>query len=418
VTARDPARRGTAGRRLAHATVLGALGALGACNTPTPTLQFRFAGPPSQSCPSTECSQIPMTCKTVMSIRIVDPADTSAPYLSECIDVPAGKQDMCSLATVDLTAKPLPVRDLEVQVALYPASVIPSDPDAPDGRRCPANVQYSAATGFPVEQSPTPALGGQAFYHPGDDTVTVTLGCTDLASINESCVTANPLDVTASVDDFDTLYPVPGGSNGPASQLRVSVGEPRMLDGAYVLSGNDSRTLKPVSGGGALAPAIWADDIDLRFDKYVCVEVYETIGQSTGALRCKQVTAGSRLELRGARISKETLQKLLGALEPQAPPPFEFPDKGLTIGVVADQATNPVSGITVTPSVGTLRYQSSQGMLVGGVTSSTGIFVSTDAPFGTTFSTSGGGRPSISAIGGMVGGRVTIVVLQFGGPPL
>lgn len=394
-----------------------ALGVLAACNTPTPTLLLRFAGPPSQACPSTECSQVPMTCKTVMSIRIVDPADTTAPYLSQCIEVkPDRKEDMCSLGTVDLIEKPLPVRDLEVQVAVYPASAISIDPDAPDELRCPANVQYSAATGFPIEQSPTPALGGQAFYHPGDDSVTVTLGCTDLASINESCVTSNPLDVTASVDDFDTLFPVPGGSSGTASQLKVSVGEPKLLDGSYVLSGDDSRTLKPVIGNSMTAT--WADAIDLRFDKYVCVEVYETVAQSTAALRCRQVSAGSRLDLRGARISKETLQKLLGALEPLEPPPFEFPDKGLTIGIVADQAANAVPGIVVTPSMGTVKYQSTQGMLAGGSTSSTGIFLSTDAPFGATFSTSGGGRTPISGIGGAVAGRVTIVILQFGGPLL
>ena len=159
--------------------------AIAACHTPPPQLQLAFAGPPSQACPSTDCATMQVKCQTVMSIRIVDPTDASSPYLSQCVLVSPQQGDMCALAGVHLDPTPIPVRDLEVQVALYPATVIPRDPMNPDVLLCPTKVEYSAATGFPVEQAqaPTPALGGRAFYHPGDQAVVVTLGCTDRKSV-------------------------------------------------------------------------------------------------------------------------------------------------------------------------------------------------------------------------------------------
>lgn len=407
-------------RRAAHLACAAALALVAACKTPTPLLRLELAGDSGQACPSTDCNEVPMPCDAVMSIRIADPENLAAPFLSQCVHVPFDPDHtMCSLASVDLDTTALPVRNLEVQVAVYPASVIAKDPAAPGGLRCPPNVKYSAASGYPVEQSPTPALGGRAFYQPGDSTVVVTLGCTDLVSLEQSCAHAQSFRVAATVDDFENLFPVPSG--GPASQLRVSVGEPRPVDGAYTLSGDDSRALRPVREGRTIAT--WGDDVDLVFDKYVCVEVFETVAQTTGALRCTEMTPATHLDdLRGARISKDTLQKVLGAITLMTPSeitsPLEFPDEGLTVGIVADQASNPIEGMTVSAaSASTVKYLSKDGTLVDGPTSRNGIFVSSNAPFGTTFTTSGGpaGRQEISGIGGRVSGRVTVVVLQYGG---
>lgn len=387
--------------------------AFAACNTPAPSLRLALAGEPSQACPSTDCAQVPMICEAVMSIRIIDPLDPSSPYLSQCVDVPINRsQDMCAIASVDLDATPLPVRDLEVQVALYARLVIQPDPMNPE-LVCPATVSYSAATGFPVAQSPAPALGGRAFYHPGDEKVIVTLGCTDLAALNEACAESNPVTVVATVDDFFTRFSVPGGSPSLADGLRVSVGEPsKQADGTFALSARDLILLDRSSDGPI---PTWGGDIDYPFQAYTCLEVLETGAERTATLRCKAVTESRQLDLRGVYLEKAELDDLVSALELGS-----FPDEGLTLGIVVDEIGRPVEGAVVSASMGTVSYLLEQpdlpDMFVTGATSATGIFMSRDAPFGTQFSTGAAGQPTIQGIGGSVDGRVTVVILQSGGP--
>lgn len=354
--------------------------ALVACHTPVPELRIALAGPPSQACPSTDCTLVPMSCASVMSIRIVDPADTSSRFLEQCVEVsPNRNQTMCALATVDLEPTLIPVRDLEIQVAVYPLAVIQPDPMKPD-LVCPTKVDYSTATGFPVEQAPTPALGGHAFYHPGDDTVVVTLGCTDLAALNESCAISDLVKVTATVDDFDTRFPVMGGSPSLADRLTVSVGEPQGQGSTFVLNPGDTRLLERSDIGPI---PTWGGDVELRPNKYTCLEVLENVAQSTATLRCEPATSGEHLALRGAWLAKPQLDEILTALDLA-----EFPGEGITIGVVVDDVGNPIVGATVSPRTGTVMYLSNDraGFVTDG-TSGTGIFVSRDAPFGTEIST-------------------------------
>jgi hypothetical protein len=406
-------------QRIAGAAVLTAA----ACSTPVPALRLELAAGDSQACPSADCSQVPLPCDAVMSIRIADPEDTAAPFYSDCLPIPPdANRTMCSLGRIVLDDSVLlPVRDLEVQIAIYPATAVVEDPTTRSGLRCPADVMYSAATGYPIEQTPGPALGGRAFYRPGDETVVVTLGCTDLAAIEQSCAVPRSFRVAATVDDFENLFPVPAG--GAASQLRVSVGEPQLIDGSYVLIGESTRALRPVLESRTIAT--WGEDVDIVFDRHVCVEVFETVAETTGVLRCSEMTTATHLDdLHGVRMSKDTLAKVLAAMGPSPSVPLEFPEDGLTIGIVADQASNPIEGMIVSSLGGdpttTIKYLSRDGLLLDGATSRTGIFVSTNAPFGTMFTTSGGpgGRQEISAIGGRVAGRVTVVVLQYSGLPL
>jgi len=386
-----------------------AIGALAACHTPPPQLQLAFAGLPSQVCPSTDCAMVPMTCPTVMSIRIFDPANPSSQYLSQCALVAPQHGNMCALAGVDLESTPIPVRDLEVQVALYPATEIQSDPMKPGALLCPTTVEYSAATGFPVEQaqSPTPALGGYAFYHPGDQSVVVTLGCTDLGSLNESCTVSNQERVTATVKDFSTGLFVSGGSQGVADRLLVLVGEPSMVGDQFVLTPGETR---PLDRTGEGPPVVWELDVDLPFHKYVCLEVLEDDAQSTATLRCRNATASKSLDLSGAWLAKAELTKILLALGLSG-----FPEGGLTLGMVVDSVGRPVAGAVVSAGSGTVEYLSEQGSSFGaGATASNGIFVSRDAAFGTEFSTGGAGEST--GIGGLVTGRITVVIL-LASPP-
>jgi hypothetical protein len=375
-----------------------------ACGTPTPQLHILLSGGPSQACPSTDCTKVSLDCDAVMSIRIIDPKDPTAPFLKQCDPIPLnGAHDMCSLRKVDLDPTPIPVRDLEVQVAIYPLSSIPVDPVTKE-LQCPTKVVYSGADGYPVEQSPSPSLGGHAYYHPGDAAVNVTLGCTDLRAINEDPVCIGPpkIDVTATVYDFDTRYSL-GGTPSLASQLRVWVGEPRAFDTGYVLTPSDERELMLQDTD---LISTWQGGVDLPLQKYVCVEVLEDGPQNTSALRCKLVTPGPSLDLAGVRISKDTLGSILKALNLSDVPP-----EGLTVGVVVDQVFNAVSGVTVNAGGKDVKYLARPGVLEGTATSSLGIFVSADAPFGTVFSTSPA-QATIPAVGGKVTNKVTIVILQ------
>jgi hypothetical protein len=321
---------------------------------------------------------------------------------------------MCALARVNLASTPLPVRDLEVDIAVFPATDVGLDPDSND-LLCP-QVSFTA-TGYPVAVAPAPALGGRGFYHPGDDLVHVTLGCTDLEAIKDSCQPDTRVTVTATVDEFETRLPV-SASSVTATQLRVSVGEPRASGSEFVLNPADIRDLAfdaESSSGGA--PASWTNDIDnLELNKYACVEVLDEDAQSPGTLRCRPATVGSPLNLSGTLLMPATVNKVLGLLSTDAIP--KLPAQGLTIGMVVDQAMTPAPGFVVSSSggpgnlsqLGTVSYLTETG-LGGSATADSGVFVSRDAPFGTQFSIGGPGRPTIVATGGLVRGKITVVIL-------
>ena len=393
--------------------VLGGLGLL-ACSTPTPAIAIALAGPPDQACPATNCDDVAMPCSTVMSIRIIDPVDGTI-HLDQCTTViPNGGGNMCALARVNLASTPLPVRDLEVQIAVFPATEVTSDPGTSD-LVCP-KVTF-AATGYPVAQAPAPALGGRGFYHPGDELVHVTLGCTDLAAIKDSCEPDTRVTVTATIDEFETRLPV-SASSTTAAQLRVSVGEPHASGTEFVLNPADIRDLAfdaDSSSGGV--PATWTNDIDnLVLNKYACIEVLDEDAQSPGTLSCRPATVATQLNLTGTLLTAATVNKVLALLSTDVAP--KLPAEGLTIGMVVDQSMTPASGYVVTSSggsgslgaLGTVSYLTDGG-LGGSATADSGIFVSRDAPFGTQFSISGPGRPTVVGTGGLVHGKITVVIL-------
>jgi hypothetical protein len=380
-----------------------AAGLAGACGTPTPQIKLALADPPTQeqTCP-TDCAKIPLPCNAVMSIRIVDTDDPGSRHIDQCKPVPPDvKNDLCSLNMIDLDAVPLPVRDLDVQIAVFPGSAVTTDP-VTGTLVCP-DVKFTAASGYPVEQALAPALGGHAYYHPGDSIVKVTLGCTDLSgAAGEGCKSPAVGSLSATVDDFDTRVPVTVGSQGVADHLFVSIGEPHGFDGGYVLNPRDAIALHLEDS----AIPRWTAATAQKFTKYACVEVLEDTPQTIAALRCTRAV-DPLPELAGMRISRDRLQNILKSLQIS-----EFPPEGLTIGMVVDGTANGAADYTVRPSVGSVIYLSQTGAIGGSATSSSGIFVSRDAPFGTMFSASGPSA-TVPAVGGLVAGKVTLVIVPF-----
>jgi hypothetical protein len=133
--------------------LVAALGLLvvAACSTPTPPIVLSLSNKDDQQCPTTDCSMLPLPCRAVMSIKILDRDDPSHIYHSQCSPVEFDtNHTMCSLGNVELEPQtPLPVTDLIVEVAVFPASMIPGDPTKSGALQCPPNVKYSGANGFP-----------------------------------------------------------------------------------------------------------------------------------------------------------------------------------------------------------------------------------------------------------------------------
>ena len=402
------------------AVALGALASAvaGACGVPAPHIEIEYAQGMDQHCPGDgDCSAVLLPCDAVMSIRIVDPDDPYNPdkrHLSQCEPVKRDKgADACSINSINLAQVELPVRDLEVEIAVFPGAALAVDPQSGDPV-CP-DVHYNSTSGypFPTGHDVIPAFGGKAYYHPGDTAVTVRLGCTDLSATHAGLACTNPTGgaLTATVEEFDTRVPVSVGPSGDAEHLFVSVGEPHSFDGGFVLNPADAIALHLDDH----EVPVWSAPLSQTFDKYVCVEVLEDSPQAVATLRC--ILATDPLpRLTGFRVKKQLVMSALAALGMTGQP---FPTEGMTIGVVLDGQDAGLSDyiVSATPASagapsGTVTYMNT-GTTDPPITSTAqnGIFLSRDAPFGTVFSARGG-TAMAPAVGGLVAGKITVVVIS------
>jgi hypothetical protein len=425
---------------------------LAACNGDPPfQLRFRITQGDTQACftpggtRATSCSDVTMMCDAVARIEIAAPSDPSAPYISTC--KPLSGMDACAIAGIDLPlpAMPIPRQRLQVTMAVYPTRwtfegqtlSLPTDP-ATNQPECPPQLSL-AADGFPLEHEPDcdpsvtdptdmrfcwppPAIGGSTYYNPGDAETVVDLGCSDLTELTDpvACRGEQKTAVSATVTDFDTDVSV---SPSTADRLAVAIGEPTATgSGSWMLESGDETPLartvvQPIPG--------WGGDTTQTFSSAVCLAVLEDNAQATTAVSCQAVAPNpSRIDLTGVRLAKPTLDQILAAINKPT-----FPEQGLVVGIVLDNLGNPLRNmhVTLTPPAGatgptpSVEYLSSDrtGILnpiVG--TSTNGIFISEDAPFGTTFTVSSGSPVNTipPRLGGLVEGKVTMVVLQFTHP--
>ncbi|MFT3692528.1 MAG: hypothetical protein QM831_05255 [Kofleriaceae bacterium] len=398
--------------------------AITACSDPTFTLRFGITDGQEAACLNssgeqvTSCEQVTMSCRAAVSIRVFAPNDPNSPYISICKEL-SGQPDACSIASVDLMNPSTQVnaQTLEVSIAVYRADQLPTNDQGE--LQCPTGVQFDAR-GFPVQSiqpcvtndlgecDPPPSIGGVSFWHPGDDEVVVNLGCTDLSTLNDpTCTGESSIPVTASVDDFDTEVSV---QPALAPHLGVSIGEPIGItigtDTHYQLSQEDNplalTTQMPVPG--------WSGKVTPPFMSQ-CVLVREDAAATTAAVRCMPYSSvPPNVDITGIRLSKDSLAQILTAIGQAS-----FPTDGLVVGIALDPFGNPMANVQVAPSDGSVQYLSADRTTVTGISTSTnGIFISKDAPFGTTFHATASNQ-SVTAFGGLIDEKVTVVILQF--PP-
>jgi hypothetical protein len=401
---------------------------LAACSQPPLTLTFDVSQGPEDACFATptmraiSCSDVALPCRSVVSIRIYSPSDETSPYVSVCKEL-MGQPNLCSIAGVDLPdpVQDIPDQTLEVDIVVFPFSAVTVDPMT-GNLRCPTGVQFDAE-GFPIgadepctesqttECPPDPAIGGRAFYHPGDGSTRVSLGCVDISQVdNASCAGGPIIDVSATVDDFDTDVTV---TPTLADDLSLAVGQPKATtvgtQTEYVLDSAEAFPLARTVGGPVPG---WTTQVSASFTT-PCLEVLEDGAQTTATIACKApaTPTPTSFDLEGWRLAKTTLDQILTALGDAV-----FPDAGLVVGVVLDPLGNPLANQTVGSTSGTIRYLSADRMSFGsGSTSASGVFVSTDAQFGTAFSVATGVQQA-AGYGGLVEGKVTVVVLQYQQP--
>jgi hypothetical protein len=396
---------------------LAAVALCAACDSDTLRIAFQISGGPVQACPSAAasaaptCSDVPMLCDAVLDIRILRPADPPEKYTGLCEAVPrGGKPDLCSIEQINLPVRQLPKDTLEVQVMIWPRDAVKADPlsgelDCREIYGKPVSIGFGVQ-GFPEDVVPSPALGGRAYYQPGDAQTVVTLGCSDLATVNRpSCV--GPIEIHADVDQFAApLAPV----TSPA-ELLVSIGEPQSSTGDE----HEWRSLRPLELLDAPESSTWVgalDTLDVINDS-LCVEVIGTSGPNTAALRCVRKDAGApKIELFGMFVPTSTLREILMSLTLS-----EIPPQGLTIGILLDEQGQAADGYTIRTSPDKLvQYLDETGNASGTTTTRRGLFMSKDAPYGAEFRAyQGSVEQTIQpAIGGRVNGKVTVVVLQLG----
>ena len=246
------------------------------------------------------------------------------------------------------------------------------------------------------------AVGGRAFYHPGDEKTVVDLGCTYPELLNGACKgPEDTIAVSAYVSDFDTQVSV---SKDTADRLLVALGSPifNPLTGGYDILPGETVTPTRLPG---VDPASWQITVPTSaFEHTLCLQALEVVPQATNAVTCMELLSSPTIDITGYRLSRFTLSQILTALGRTT-----FPDQGLVVGILLDPFLRPVADQTVFVDSGTVKYLSAdRSALTTGKTSSNGIFVSEDAPYFSQFSWNG----QVTALGGLLDGKVTIVVLK------
>ena len=388
------------------------------------------------------CDDIPMSCVSVVMLRIVNP-DPNEPerYVEECLRIPDtdSLETLCALNRVAFTGEGrMPTDRVEVQLAIFARKQL--DPRGTAEAElmppiCPADVEFTA-TGFAhVSNDPQPALSGRAYAEGDDREVIIELGCHDLKLIND-CNQENVVDITTSVIDIETQLSVSGGKNGTATRLLVAAGEPYASGVEWIFDTTSSTPLALDNEGTVpfwFGPDIEVGTLDgeIPFADTACIEVLETLPGRTASIICYKPMQPlpNDLDLGGVLVRKPTLDLVLGALGlTEFPSDCSTGNCGLVLGIVVDDVGQAVPGVVVEDSTAPLPsevlYLSEDRTTTAGITATTtsGMFISRTAQFFTpegpntwTVTPAPGGPqidPLNTPVGGIISNRLTVLVFQ------
>ncbi|HTJ46113.1 MAG TPA: hypothetical protein VL463_28605 [Kofleriaceae bacterium] len=396
------------------------LGALAACGPASDhfAIDLSLAGQGDEyACPNTTCTAVQLTCDAVVSLRIVDAADPSTVYLSKCLplnDAP----NLCAIGSLDLGStemNPIPNKMVRVEILVWPANEITN-------LQCPTDVEFDAQNKPVAVTGPdqkAPAIGGQTYFRAGTgDVATVQLGCIDLGALNAGACRLGTVDVKTTVNDFDTDVSLP---TAVADTVTVGVGEPKAHINSttqqieWQMTTNEIVNLPRVKMDPPPPIPTWREpQVPMPFERAACIQVLEDGPQETPAITCHAADRNTTaIDTVAFKLAKSTLAQAYAALRLPG-----VPDQGLVVGMVVDANGNPLAGVQVNVLGGSVQYLSADRTMIdpGNSTSTSGMFVSRDAPFDGTWSATDGlghGPSEQPIVGGLVVGKATIVYIQI-----
>ena len=410
-------------RARSAALVLAGAAMLSGCRSEAESFRLRLTwlqdgalGCPAADGAEATCSSIPMSCDARVLIRIVPDEIGGVPYYSQCFRL-TDPVDACALADLDILPSAIPNEMVRVQVAVWSEEQLATVPVSQLGDNgCPENLFFDGS-GQPLvqveEPFPVPALGGEIYFPVGDRReAEVRLACPRHDWLDlEACRLDKPF-VHATIRDpssWATVDPV------EADKIEVRFGAP-MPDGAggWTLgAGLEFLERAPGSEG-----AVWSKRLEGELpDSVGCVEVFLREPGTTLAATCQDVAVvDGEVEVSGFVVRKGLVDRVLRALALD-----DVPAEGLVVGIVVDHLNVPVAGARVTVSPATpIAYPTDDFDHIGlNATSSTGIFLATEAPFDTGWSamTASGVGDDGRARGGLLADHVTVVIVRMN-PPL
>jgi hypothetical protein len=359
---------------------------------------------------------IPMACDVAMLVRIADPDDPTAAYLSECFHV-ITDGSLCSLANVTLPQEMIPNEMVLVQVVVWPWDALSLQQQ--QELDCPQGVTFDLSN--VPSASPTPALGGQSFFQVGSSpSADVTIQCMNIEALNTDECEGFQGHLVARVLDMSIpgLFDV---DNAKAHRLDVDAVGPtiELASGDWII--DDSDVVQMALGQIKPDPR-WEVELPGPFQNALCVQVVDNFEFGRPTIRC--VEANDLAELKeGVLIPEATLNKLSGAVG-------GITSNGAVIGVVLNSGGAPAAGVQITPDQGTVMYLNEDLTSINDgfgepltLTSASGAFVSVDADLGEPgalnlwgakdMSIANGPNEQKKGIGGRVRAKLTFVKLEL-----
>ena len=392
--------------------VVAVVAVVSGCRSEAETFSLRLSWDQlgNQSCPVGDdgvatCSTIPISCDAHVLIRIM-PLEGAVPYYSQCYAL-SGVDDACALAELEIEpSQPIPNEMVRVQVAVW------ADDQLVDGA-CPDAALFDEAgepqTGV-AAPAVVPALGGEIYFPVGDRRVAeVPLACPRANLLDTLACRANAPTVEATVSYLRSRTIVPIEETG---SLLVHFGAATPNgDGGWRLNTNE---LDPLRAMGAVV--VWQARLLHPRPELGCVRVQILDPATAGSATCQDISVDADpIKAAGYVVDQIQIDDALRALGMTRLPP-----DGLVMGVVVDHRNVRVGGATVTVApAAQIAYPDESSNGTGqATTSSTGVFLSTDASLGSRWhgSVPNGVGDDGTATGGVIAGHVSVVIVRLNPP--